>query len=128
MSSLEEQLAEKTELVASLERSLANQSDYEEMKRELSVIKMVEFSTATSSSSKTAGVHDATATAEGVSGCGQSHDVICMLTLETCCVYYYGVVGSGCGFGRSFTTPSFSIQATPSKPLEVLLLEKNRGQ
>ena len=126
MTSLEEQLAEKTELVASLERSLANQSDYEEMKRELSVIKMVEFSTAASSSSKTAGLHDTTTMAEGVSGCGQSRDVICMQTLEACCVL--SVVGSGCGFGRGFTSPSLSTQATPSKPLEVLLLEKNRGQ
>ena len=66
MRSLEGQLAEKAELVASLERSLANQSDYEEMKRELSVIKMVEFSTAASSTSKT----DTTPSAEGVSGCG----------------------------------------------------------
>ena len=68
VKSLEEQLAEKTELVASLELSLANRSDYEEMKRELNVIKMVEFSTAASSSSVT-GAHDMTSTNEGVSGC-----------------------------------------------------------
>ena len=73
MKSLEEQLAEKTELVASLELSLANRSDYEEMKRELNVIKMVEFSTAASSSSVT-GAHDMTSTNEGVSGCNYSNN------------------------------------------------------
>lgn len=64
--SLEEQLAQKTELIASLELSLAAQSDYEELKRELSVIKMVEFSTASASSTAPL-VHDGTAPAEGVS-------------------------------------------------------------
>ena len=51
VKSLEDQLAQKTELIASLELNLASQSDYEELKRELSVIKMVEFSTASSSAS-----------------------------------------------------------------------------
>ena len=64
--SLEEQLAQKTELIASLELSLAAQSDYEELKRELSVIKMVEFSTASASSTSPL-VHDGAAPAEGVS-------------------------------------------------------------
>ena len=66
--SLEEQLAQKTELIASLELKLAGQSDYEEMKRELSVIKMVEFSTASSSPSLVGGVaRDGTTATEGVS-------------------------------------------------------------
>ena len=49
VKSLEDQLAQKTDHVASLELNLAAQSDYKELKRELSVIKMVEFSTASSS-------------------------------------------------------------------------------
>ena len=66
--SLEEQLAQKTELIVSLELKLAGQSDYEEMKRELSVIKMVEFSTASSSPSLVGGVaRDGTTATEGVS-------------------------------------------------------------
>ena len=67
--SLEEQLVQKTELIASLELSLAGQSDYQELKRELSVIKMVEFSTASSSSSSaTAGqANDGTTATDGVS-------------------------------------------------------------
>ena len=51
MKLLEDQLAQKTELISSLELNLASQSDYEELKRELNVIKMVEFSTASSSAS-----------------------------------------------------------------------------
>lgn len=71
---LEEQLALKTASLTELERQLAAQSDYEELKRELSVIKMIEFSSASNASA-----------------------------LE----------------GEKI--------ASPTKPLEVLLLEKNRS-
>ena len=67
VKSLEDQLAQKTELIASLELNLANQSDYEELKRELSVIKMVEFSTASSSASLAQDAGTPTTQAEGVS-------------------------------------------------------------
>ncbi|XP_064392801.1 protein CASP-like [Halichondria panicea] len=73
VTSLEEQLAGKTSTLRELETRLAAQSDYEEMKRELSVIKMIEFS----------------------SSAGQN-DLV-------------------------------TEKVTPSKPLEVLLLEKNRS-
>ena len=66
VKSLEDQLAQKTELIASLELSLAAQSDYEELKRELSVIKMVEFSTASSSASLAQDAGATTPQAEGV--------------------------------------------------------------
>ena len=68
VKSLEDQLAQKTELIASLELSLAAQSDYEELKRELSVIKMVEFSTASSSDSLAQDAGATTPQAKGVSG------------------------------------------------------------
>ena len=67
VKSLEDQLAQKTELIASLELNLASQSDYEELKRELSVIKMVEFSTASSSASLAQEAGATTAQAEAVS-------------------------------------------------------------
>lgn len=69
VKSLEDQLVQKTQLIATLESSLASQSDYEELKRELSVIKMVEFSTASSSSAAATatGGHDGSTPAEGVS-------------------------------------------------------------
>jgi hypothetical protein len=67
VKSLEDQLAQKTELIASLELNLAGQSDYEELKRELSVIKMVEFSTAISSASVAQDAGGTTAHTEGVS-------------------------------------------------------------
>jgi homeobox protein cut-like len=70
--SLEQQLAEKTELLREVEAQLASQSDYDEIKRELDVIKMIEFSVKSSSSDSAEAPH-------------------------------------------------------PSKPLEVLLLEKNRA-
>ncbi|CAI8039389.1 Protein CASP, partial [Geodia barretti] len=73
--SLEQQLAEKTELLRQVEAQLASQSDYEEIKRELDVIKMIEFSAKSSSS-------------DSATGAEAPH---------------------------------------PSKPLEVLLLEKNRA-
>ena len=69
VKSLEDQLVQKTELIASLELSLAAQSDYEELKRELNVIKMVEFSTASSSASLAQDAGATPAQAEGVSEC-----------------------------------------------------------
>ena len=68
MKSLEDQLAQKAVLITSLESSLASRSDYDELKRELSVIKMVEFSTASSSSNTMTGDHDGSSPSEGVSG------------------------------------------------------------
>lgn len=67
VKSLEDQLAQKAVLITSLESTLASQSDYEELKRELSVIKMVEFSTASSSSATATDGHDGSTSAEGVS-------------------------------------------------------------
>ena len=49
IQSLEEQLSQKTTEAGLLESQLAAQSDYEEMKRELSVVKMIEFSSTAAS-------------------------------------------------------------------------------
>lgn len=76
-SALEDQLASRSTAIAQLEEKVNLQRDYDEIKRELSVIKMIEFSTS----------------------------------------------------AQSFDAPQ-SREATdvaPSKPLEVLLLEKNRA-
>ncbi|XP_046840802.1 protein CASP-like [Xenia sp. Carnegie-2017] len=44
IASLEQQLAEKTELIIELETKLRQQADYEEIRRELDILKSVEFS------------------------------------------------------------------------------------